>query len=187
MFSRVGLNSCQPDIKVTQYTSPNRQMSLPSASEPGSAPDVTVPWLLSPKWSPSELAWSRKQSTKLPREALEEIFNSYLFLQTEFDYPSLRFESGEPVMNESYAETQHQMIKLQELLSESEALIVSEADEANKTTLVNEIRRAIAGMNGWIEQERLKAQKFEEKLQSLLAEEERLRGGKPQPLECVIA
>ncbi|CAE6445598.1 unnamed protein product [Rhizoctonia solani] len=162
-------------------------MSLPSASEPGSAPDVTVPWLLSPKWSPSESAWSKKQSTKPPREALEEMFNSYLFLQTEFDYPSLRFEDGKPVMNESYAETQHHMMKLQELLSESQALVVSEADNASKTKLVGEIQRAIVRVNEWIEQERLKAQRFEENFQSLLAEEERLRAGKSQSLECVIA
>ncbi|KAL5637203.1 hypothetical protein ACGC1H_001000 [Rhizoctonia solani] len=187
MLSRIRLGARQPDIKVTQYTSPNRQMSLPPTTEPETTPDVTVPWLLSPKWSPSESAWSRRRSVKPPKEILVKLSNAYLFLQSEFIYPSLRFEDGEPVITESYVEMQHRVMKLEGLLDELEALKVSEAEDTGKTKLIVEIRRAIEAVDVWVEQERVKAQKFEEKLQSLLASQQEPRGQQSEALECLIA
>ncbi|CEL59246.1 hypothetical protein RSOLAG1IB_03179 [Rhizoctonia solani AG-1 IB] len=140
MVPHLGLVARQPVIKVSQYTSPNRQMSLP-ASENELGADATLPWLLSPKWTPSELALSRKRSTKPPKEALAEISKLYLLLQPQFDYPSLQFEDGEPVMTEPYAETQHHLTKLQELLDDLEALKVSREDEDRKVKLAGDIRR----------------------------------------------
>ncbi|CAE6422518.1 unnamed protein product [Rhizoctonia solani] len=177
----------QPGIKVTQYTSPNRQMSLPPTTELEPTPDVTVPWLLSPKWSPSEPVWSKRRPVKPAKETLAEMTSTYLFLQSEFIYPSLRFEDGEPVINESYVEMQHYVMKLQGLLDELEALKVSEAEATGKTKLMVEIRRAIERVEAWVEQERVKAQKFEEKLQSLLASQQEPRGRQSGESECLIA
>ncbi|CAE6365955.1 unnamed protein product [Rhizoctonia solani] len=187
MLSRLGLVSRQPDIKVSQYASPNRQMSLPTAPEDEPSPDVTLPWLLSPNWSPSELALSRKLLTKPPKEALTEISNLYILLQSQFYYPSLRFKDGEPAMTESYAETQHYTMKLEGLLDELGALKISGKDEAHKRRLANEIRGAVASVKAWIEQEKVKAQKFEERVQLLLAQEERTQENQPEPSGCLIA
>ncbi|KAJ1308333.1 hypothetical protein OPQ81_004043 [Rhizoctonia solani] len=157
MLQLLQLSPRQPNIKVTQYMSPDRQMSLPPTSEePESAADVTVPWLLSPKWSGNELAGSRKRFTKPPKEALKELFNLHLLLQSEFYYPSLRFKDGEPMMTESYAETQYYLMKLQGLLDEVEALKISEQDDADRAKLVDRVQRDITRVNQWIEQERAK-------------------------------
>ncbi|KAF8709504.1 hypothetical protein RHS03_03295, partial [Rhizoctonia solani] len=187
MISRLRFAPSQPEIEVSQYTSPNRQMSLPTAPEGGSNPDVTVPWLLSPNWAPNELALSRKRFTKPPKEALTDMAHLYLALQSEFYYPSLRFEDGEPMMTESYAETQHYLMKLQELLDELEALKVVGEDEARKTRLTDEIKRASASVKEWIEKEKIKAQKLEERIQFLIAEEERKQELQPEASGCVIA
>ncbi|KAF8759523.1 hypothetical protein RHS01_02148 [Rhizoctonia solani] len=169
MISRLGFAPSQPEIEFSQYTSPNRQMSLPTAPEGGSNP------------------MSLKRFTKPPKEALTDMAHLYLALQSQFYYPSLRFEDGEPMMTESYAETQHYLMKLQELLDELEALKVVGEDEARKTRLTDEIKRASASVKEWIEKEKIKAQKLEERIQFLIAEEERKQELQPEASGCVIA
>jgi hypothetical protein len=159
-------------------------MSLP-ASENELGADATLPWLLSPKWTPSELALSRKRFTKPPKEALAEISKLYL-LQPQFDYPSLQFEDGEPVMTEPYAETQHHLTKLQELLDDLEALKVSREDEARKAKLAGDIRRAAAIVKAWIEQEKARAKRFEERVQFLIAEQAKAQETQPEHSSCLI-
>lgn len=150
----MGASTTGPEIQVSQYTSPNRQMSV------GESSNVEIPWLLSPKWHST----SQEQAKRLrapPSVAVKSIREEYLSLKEDFTYPRfLWFEDaskGVPALNQSYVEVSQYLRQLDSLLAEVDTLRVSKEERSVPAQVSLEIRTSIEELRAWIESQRTEA------------------------------
>lgn len=143
-----------PEIQVSQYSSPNRQMSADEST------NVEIPWLLSPTWhSPSH-----EQAKRLcapPGVALNGIREEFLSLKEDFTYPKfLWFEdasTGEPAFNQSYVDVSQYLRQLDSLLAEADTLRVPNEYKAMSVQVSLEICGSIEELKAWVESQRSEA------------------------------
>jgi hypothetical protein len=150
----------KPAINVSQYTSADRQMSIPFNMDNGS--DVTIPWLLNPEWSAADPDYgAKKRLTQPPKEAIKSIYNQFQSLKWEFFCPrSMEFEDaskGVPAMDRGTVEVFHFKRQCEALLVELKTLRVPEEDRDEYSKVVLMIHKAVEELDTWVEEQRVKA------------------------------
>ncbi|KAG9127734.1 hypothetical protein FRC07_010346 [Ceratobasidium sp. 392] len=164
-----------PKVHISQYTSANRQMSLPPDVD--NNPGVTIPWLLSPKWHTSGQGNTiRTQASQSPQVAIKTIHSHFQALQLDFFCPySLEFKNGEPIVDSSYVEVLQYQRECSALLVELRGLRVPEEFQDQHSEETAAISKAVQEIDNWVEGQRVLALAMEERMMKEIAEQRRMQ------------
>ncbi|KAG9096735.1 hypothetical protein FS749_007858 [Ceratobasidium sp. UAMH 11750] len=164
-----------PTVHVSQYTSANRQMSLPSKADDD--PTVTIPWLLNPEWRTSYNSEAiRMRASQPPGEAIKSIHEDFQYLQSEFFCPhSLEFEDGEPIMDGDYVQILAFKRECSALLEELRGLGVPKQYRDQCSREISTISTAVQELDSWVEEQRALALAEEGQMARERAEQDKIK------------
>ncbi|QRV72325.1 hypothetical protein RhiJN_00339 [Ceratobasidium sp. AG-Ba] len=149
-----------PRVEVSQYVSPDRQMSLSSDEE--EAPSATRHWMLHPRWRNS----CRPNYTSMPPDiAIQAIYEQFACAEFNFFLPrALDFVNGKPTENQGFTDILCFKWQSSVLMDALTAIRVPPEHQKRHTEVKDLISGRVKQVDDWVEEQRQLALREDEEL-----------------------